>query len=125
MIYSILKFLITIVFIMIIGTILPGIKIRGGSFWTAFVVAVVIAGLNFFVYPVMLILTIPITIITFGLFLLILNAFNVKMATWIVPNFEVSNFWSAILFSILLSINTYVLEMFLLPFHNEIFTVGM
>ncbi len=115
MMYSILKFLITIVSIMIIGGVLPGVRIKGNSFWTAFWVAIAIAMLNFFVYPVMLIFTIPITLLTFGLFLLALNAFIVLMAGWFVKGFEVDNFWWALFFSILLSFTTYVLEMFLLP----------
>ena len=123
MIYSVLKFLITVVAIIIVGKALPGIRIKGSTFWTAFWVAVVIAMLNFFVYPLMLILSIPITILSFGLFLLVLNAFVVMMAGWFVSGFTVDNFWSAFIFSILLSVTTYVLEYFLLPTAGEVHKV--
>ena len=123
MLYSLLKFLITVAAIIIVGKILPGIRIKGSTFWTSFWVAVVIAMLNFFVYPAMLILTIPITVLTFGLFLLVLNALIILMAGWFVPDFEVKNFWSALAFSILVSITTYVLEFFILPTAGEIHTV--
>ena len=123
MLYSLLKFLITVVAIIITGKILPGIRIKGSTFRTSFWVAVVIAMLNFFVYPAMLILTIPVTILTFGLFLLVLNALIVLMAGWFIPDFEVKNFWSALAFSILVSITTYVLEFFVLPTAGEIHTV--
>ncbi len=123
MLYSLLKFLITVAAIIIVGKILPGIRIKGSTFWTSFWVAVVIAMLNFFVYPAMLILTIPITVLTFGLFLLVLNALIVLMAGWFIPDFEVKNFWSALVFSILVSITTYVLEFFVLPTAGEIHAV--
>jgi putative membrane protein len=117
MIYSILKFLSTVFSILIIGAILPGIRVKGSSFWTASIVALVLAILNFLVYPLMVILTLPITLVTFGLFLLVINAFIVKMAAWMVPDFEVDNFWWALLFSILLSLTTLFFEMILFPVH--------
>ncbi len=115
MMYSILKFLSTVVSILIIGALLPGIRIKGSTFWTASLVAVVLAILNFLVYPLMVILTLPITIVTFGLFLLVINAFIIRLAAWIIPNFKVANFWWALLFSILLSLVTLFFEMFLFP----------
>ena len=117
MMYSILKFLSTVVSILIIGALLPGIRIKGSTFWTASLIALVLAILNFLVYPFMVILTLPITLITFGLFLLVINAFIIQMAAWLVPNFEVDNFWWALLFSILLSLITLFFEMVLFPVH--------
>jgi putative membrane protein len=115
--YSILKFLSTVVSILIIGALLPGIRIKGSTFWTATIVALVLAILNFLVYPFMVILTLPVTLLTFGLFLLVINALIVQMASWMVPNFEVDNFWWALLFSILLSLTTLFFEMVLFPVH--------
>ncbi len=115
MMYSILKFLSTVVSILIIGALLPGIRIKGSSFWTASLVAVVLAVLNFLVYPFMLIITLPITILTLGLFLLVINAFIIQLAAWIIPNFQVDNFWWALLFSILLSLVTLFFEVVLFP----------
>jgi len=115
MMYSILNFLSTVVSILIIGAILPGIRIKGSSFWTASLIAIVLAILNFLVYPFMVILTLPITIFTFGLFLLVINAFIIRLAAGIVPDFEVDNFWWALLFSILLSLVTLFFEVVLFP----------
>lgn len=122
MFIQILKFLITVVSIMILGGLLKGIRIKGAGIVTASLVALVIALLNFLVYPLMIILTLPVTIITFGLFLLILNGFVVLLASWMIPDFEVDNIWWAVLFSILLSVITYLLEMFLLP-HMIVFSI--
>ncbi len=115
MMYSILEFLSTVVSILIIGALLPGIRIKGSAFWTASLVAIVLAVLNFLIYPFMVILTLPITILTFGLFLLVINAFIVKLVSWIIPQFEVDNFWWALFFSILLSAVMLFFEMFLFP----------
>ncbi len=115
MMYSILEFLSTVVSILIIGAILPGIRIKGSTFWTASLIALVLAMLNFLVYPLLVILSLPITILTFGLFLLVINAFIIRLAAWIVPNFKVANLWWALLFSILLSLVTLFFEMYLFP----------
>ncbi len=115
MMYSILKFLSMVVSILIIGALLPGIRIKGSTFWTASLVAIVLAILNFLIYPFMVILTLPITILTLGLFLLVINAFIIKLVSWIIPQFEVDNFWWALLFSILLSAIMLFFELFLFP----------
>lgn len=115
MMYSILEFLSTVVSILIIGAILPGIRIKDPTFWTASLIALVLAMLNFLVYPLLVILALPINILTFGFFLLVINAFIIRLAAWIVPNFKVANFWWALLFSILLSLVTLFFEMYLFP----------
>lgn len=114
-IYSVIKYLIAVVSILIIGGILPGIRLRGNSFWTASLVALVIGLLNFLVYPFMVIITIPITVFSFGIFLFILNGLVVWWASKIVGRFEVDNFWWAILFSILVSFITFVFEWYVFP----------
>lgn len=80
---------------------LPGIHIE--SFWAAMLVAAVLALLNAFVQPLLIILTIPVTIITLGLFIFVINALIVLMAAAIVDSFTVENFWWALLFSILMA----------------------
>ncbi len=80
---------------------LPGIHIA--TFWTAMLVAAVLALLNVFVQPLLILLTIPVTIITLGLFLFVINALVVLIAEAIVPNFVVDSFWWALLFSILMA----------------------
>ena len=80
---------------------LPGIEI--GSFWTAMIVALILGILNAFVRPILIILTIPVTIITLGLFIFVINAFIVLMTAAIVNEFRVETFWWALLFSILMA----------------------
>ncbi|HTQ27456.1 MAG TPA: phage holin family protein [Puia sp.] len=74
------------------------------SFWTALILAIVLAILNAIIKPLLIILTFPITILTFGLFLLVINACIILIASHFVPGFKVHGFWWALLFSILLSI---------------------
>lgn len=87
---------------------LPGIHID--SFWTAIVVALVLAILNTIVKPILVILTLPITILTFGLFLFVINALIILMAGKFINGFVVDGFWWALLFSLLLSILTSLLR---------------
>jgi putative membrane protein len=79
------------------------------SFWTALVLAVVLALLNAIVKPILIILTLPITILTFGLFLFVINACIILLAGKFVGGFRVDGFWWALLFSLLLSTVTSLL----------------
>lgn len=82
--------------------ILPGVHVRG--FFVAMVVVVVLALINAIIKPVLILLTLPITIVTLGLFTFVINALMVLLAARIVPGFTVDNFWWALLFSIVLSL---------------------
>lgn len=81
--------------------ILPGVNID--SVLTAIVLAAVLAILNNIVKPILIIITIPATILTLGLFLLVINAMIILMADYLVDGFQVSNFWWALLFSFIVS----------------------
>lgn len=85
-----------------IAHFLPGVHVAG--FYTAAVVAVVLALLNVFIKPIMVLLTLPFTIITLGLFLLVVNAIIILLCTKIVGGFTVDTFWVAMLFSVILSL---------------------
>ena len=98
----ILRILVTAVLVMVIAYFLPGVRID--SFTTSVVVAVVLGLLNIFIKPILVLLTLPVTIVTFGLFLLVINAVIIMLCTEIVTGFEVNSFWIALLFSIILSI---------------------
>lgn len=80
---------------------------------TALFVAAVLGLLNNFVKPLLIILTIPITLFTLGLFLLFINIIIIKMAAEIVPGFTVNTWWSALLFSFIVSIITAFIEGFI------------
>ena len=71
------------------------------TFGIAVIVALVLSLLNFLVKPLLVILTLPVTIITFGLFLLVINALIILMAGGLVSGFAVDGFWWALLFSLL------------------------
>ena len=102
------KLLLTSVAILIAGYFLPGIHVD--SFWTALVVSLVLSFLNVFLKPLMVLLTIPFTVITFGLFLLVINALIIMIAAYWVHGFKVDGFWWAMLFSIILSVISSLLE---------------
>ncbi len=88
--------------IVIAAYLLPGVHVA--SFGVALVLAVVLGILNVFIKPVFLVLTFPITVLTLGLFALVLNALFIVIATAIVPGFSVDSFWWAFFFSIILSL---------------------
>ena len=98
-----LKILISSAVILLTAYILPGVHVD--TIWTALLVAVVLALLNFFLRPLLVILTIPFTIVTLGLFLLVINAVIILIADHIIgQRFEVDGFWWALLFSLIISL---------------------
>lgn len=109
----ILQILIIALAVMLTAAILPGIEVK--NYWSAIIVAIVLGLLNYFVAPVMEFLTIPITILTFGLFLFVINALIIMLAGYLVDGFKVLGFWWALLFSIVLSLISSLLEMIILP----------
>ncbi len=82
--------------------LLPGVEVA--SFMSALIVAALLGLLNVTVRPLLVILTIPFTVLTLGLFLLVINAGIILLANAIVPGFEVDGFWWALAFSLILSI---------------------
>lgn len=98
-----IKLLLSALAIYILATLLPGVSLDP-PYTTAIIVAAVLAVLNTLVRPILIILTIPITIVTLGLFLLVINAVIILLADKLIGGFSVSSIWTAILFSILLSI---------------------
>ncbi|HAV11316.1 MAG TPA: hypothetical protein DCX32_02120 [Candidatus Moranbacteria bacterium] len=97
-----IAWLVSAVVILLLSYLLPGITVA--SFVSALLVALVWGLLNAFIKPVLLFLTLPINILTLGLFTFVINALLVMLVAAIVPGFKVENFWWALLFSILLSL---------------------
>ena len=89
--------------------ILPGVTIS--STGAAIITAIVIAALNTFLRPILIVLTLPFTIFSMGLFLFIINAVIILLASSLLPFFQVNSFWDALLFSLLLIILNYLLEL--------------
>lgn len=106
-----MKFIMRIIFTSIVAFglsyILSGVRID--SFWAAIVLALVLALLNAIVKPILVFFTFPLTIVTLGLFLFVINALIILLADSLVDGFHVDGFWWALLFSLLLSIVTAVL----------------
>ena len=98
-----LKILITTVNVFILAYILPGIEIENNNIFTAVVVAVVLALLDAIIKPLLILLTLPATILTLGLFLFVINACIILIDAHFVHGFKIAGFWHALLFSILLS----------------------
>ncbi|MES2593237.1 MAG: phage holin family protein [Bacteroidota bacterium] len=106
----IIQLIISTLAVLIASYLLPGVNIVDNNFFTALIVAAVLAFLNAVVKPIMIILTIPITVVTLGFFLLVINALMILFASYLVDDFQVDGFWWALLFSFILSIITSVLE---------------
>jgi putative membrane protein len=106
----IIQLIISTLAVLIASYVLPGVEIVDNNFFTALVVAAVLSFLNGVVKPIMIILTIPITFVTLGFFLLVINAAIILLTAKIVDGFHVNGFWSALLFSLFLSLVTSVLE---------------
>lgn len=105
----IIRILISAVAVYVASLFIPGISVTGGVS-TYLVVAIVLGLLNAFIKPILTILTIPITIITLGLFLIVINVLMVYLAAYLVPGFSVSGFIAALLFSIVVSLVTSLID---------------
>ena len=103
-----LKWLISTLAVIITAYLLPGVSVR--SFWTALLVAFVLGIVNAIIRPIFVILTLPLTVVTLGLFLFVINALLILLTSAVVPGFEVRGFWWALLFSLVLSIISWALH---------------
>jgi len=97
-----LRILITAALVMLISNFLPGVTVE--SYLQSVYVAIILGLLNLFIKPIIVLFTLPVTILTLGLFLLVINAFIVLLCSNIVGGFHVESFWTALFFSIILSI---------------------
>lgn len=88
--------------------LLPGVHIK--DFFTAILVSIVLGIANALVKPILVILTLPITIITLGIFYFVINGLLILLTSAIVPGFSVQNLWWAILFSVALSLVNWLLH---------------
>lgn len=104
----IIKTLVVGAVVLLLSYFLPGVDVS--SFLTAILVALVLAVLNALLRPILIILTIPITILTLGLFLLVINALMVLLADALIPGFNVDGFFWAFIFSICLTLVSWLLD---------------
>lgn len=104
----IIKLLISTIIVFVLAHFLPGVHVT--SLTGALLVAVVLGLLNTFLKPILVFLTIPATLITLGLFLLVINAVIILICDYFLPEFSVDGFLTALIFSILLSISQSILN---------------
>ena len=97
-----IRILVTSMLVMLIAYFMNGVRVDG--FEAALIVSVVLGLLNIFVKPVLVLFTLPVTVITLGLFLLVINAVIILLCDNLVSGFSIDSFWTALLFSIVLSI---------------------
>ncbi|MEY4723499.1 MAG: hypothetical protein RLZZ324_1012 [Candidatus Parcubacteria bacterium] len=96
------RWIISALAILAAAYFIPGVTVAG--FGTALVVALVLGVVNAFIRPILLVLTLPVNILTLGLFTFVINALMILLVSQIVPGFHVSGFWVAMLFSIALGL---------------------
>lgn len=106
-----LRWLILTVAIIVTSYLLGGIHVS--SFFSAFFAAAILGILNAFFRPLLLLLTLPLNILTLGLFTFVINAIMLMMASGIISGFAVHGFWSAVFGSLLISIISWFLTSFI------------
>ena len=105
----IIKVLVTALAVWVAAYVLPGVHLVNDA-KTVITVALVLALLNVIVKPILIILTIPVTIITLGLFLLVINALIVVWTSKLVDGFKVDGWLTALLFSLIVSVVSFILH---------------
>lgn len=105
------RWLVIAVAILLASIILPGIRVA--SLTTAIIAAAILGIINTFLRPVLLILTLPLTILTLGIFTFVLNAFMLLLVAYFVPGFEIDGFWWAFLGALIISIVSWIANRFI------------
>ncbi len=103
-----IKLILSTLSVLVAAYLLPGAHVDG--FLTAFIVAIFLALFNATIKPILIILTIPVTVFTLGLFILVINALMILLADYIVDGFTVDGFWWALIFGIILAIVNSIFE---------------
>ncbi|MDJ0509811.1 MAG: phage holin family protein [Crocosphaera sp.] len=106
-----LTWIITALSLVITAYLIPGIVIKGLA--VAAIAALVMGLINAIVKPILLILTLPLTVLTLGLFLFVVNAISFSLVSYFTPGFSIATFWDALFGSIILSIISSVLNQLL------------
>lgn len=104
----ILRILLTAVLVLVIDYFMDGISVA--NFATSIIIALVLGLLNIFLKPILVLLTLPVTILSLGLFLLVINAAIILLCDRLVDGFRVDSFLTALVFSVLLSISQSVVN---------------
>ena len=102
------RWLINALAIIVAAYLVKGVYVN--NFTTALAAALILGIINITIRPILFFLTLPITILTLGLFTFVINACMILLASAIVPGFIVVNFWVALLFSLILTLINYFLN---------------
>jgi putative membrane protein len=105
--HILLKWLIMTIAVLISAYLIPGVQVKG--FFPALWVALFLGVVNVVLKPFLILITLPINILTLGLFTFVINAGLILLASAVVKGFDVTGFWIAMLFSVVLSIINYLL----------------
>ena len=108
---TVIRWLILTAAIMLTSYLLDGIQVSG--FFSALLAAAILSVLNVFLRPILIILTLPINILSLGLFTFVINAILLMMVSGVIPGFNVTGFWPALFGSLLISIVNAVLGSFI------------
>lgn len=109
-VYFLIKIIISSLAVMVTAWLLPGASVD--DYFTGIAVALLLAFFNAFLKPLLVVLTLPVTVVTLGLFLFVINALIIQLTGSLLEGFKVNNFWWALLFSLLLSLVTGIFEGF-------------
>ena len=105
-----IRFFLNVLAVIVAAYLLPGVYLEG--VWSAIVLAIVLGIFNVTLKPLLILFTIPVTVITFGFFLLVINAITILIADYLLNGFQVDGFWWALLFSVVLWItNSFLKDM--------------
>lgn len=99
---AIVRFLLSGIAVVLAAYLLPGVHVK--DYWAALLVALLLSIVNVIVKPILIVFTIPITVVTLGLFLLVINALMILLVDYFIDDFSVDGFWWALAFSLILSI---------------------
>jgi len=103
-----IQWVVSCLAIIITAYLLPGVAVEG--FLSALVAALILGLINAVIRPILILLTLPLNILTLGLFTLVINALLIMLAATIVPGFAVQGFWWALLFGVVLAIVNFALS---------------
>jgi len=108
MAFILIRWLILTAAILAAAYLVDGIVVSG--FWAAFFAAAILGFLNVFFKPILIILTLPVNILTLGLFTLVINAALLKLASALIPGFDVHGFWPAVFGAVIVSVVSWLLQ---------------
>lgn len=111
MTHIIIRWIILTIAVMVASYTLAGVYVE--DFFSAFFAAAVLGLLNTFFRPILLVLTLPINVLSLGLFTFVINALLIKMASGVISGFQVADFWTAILAALIISIVNWILGILL------------